>query len=713
MSHSQSTNSPPLALIVDDDLSIRISMRAALSKVGFEVIEAENGKEALTIFRLKMPDIVLLDVVMPEMDGFETCAAIRKMPKGDYVQIIMVTGANDSESTERAFEVGANDFISKPLNWIMLGHRGKYMLRASRAFQELSRSKSRLTKTQEMAKLGNWEIDLVTNTFECSMEASRLFGHDNGHWPNSLKEFLTPVIASERDKVLQTIESALRFRKPFTINHRVVCPGGTQRHILNQGEILYNENGNPELMLGAIQDVSELHEAEQEIRRLAFYDGLTGLANRMLLMDRLNKEIAFAERKKQVFALLFLDLDQFKKVNDSYGHHIGDHLLKNIATTLKNSLRKSDTPAAMVDSTSDTMIARLGGDEFTILLSDIEKPENAAIVARRLLNEIPTTSSIEGHEIMMTTSIGIGIYPVDGRTSEDLLKNADYAMYQAKDRGRNNYQFYDESLNLAAKEQYSIERDIRLALERDEFVLYYQPQIDLSTGHVVGAEALIRWQHPHKGLLYPDSFIHIAEESGLIQGINSWVIQAACKQCSEWTHSGYEKIRVAINLSGYHFSEQDFIKVIKNNLQAEDLSPDNLEVEITENILMQGAEETVSILEEMRDLHLRISLDDFGTGYSSLSYLTSFPVDTIKIDRSFVMGCTTEEKNKIIIKAIIAMGHSLGLKIIAEGIETKEHLEVLKELGCNEGQGYYFMHPIAKDEFMDMLASNRCPGFPF
>ncbi|TKB25523.1 EAL domain-containing protein [Desulfopila sp. IMCC35006] len=700
-----SLDEKPLALVVDDDLSLRLSMCAALAKAGFATVEAENGREAVEIFQSDAPDIILLDVVMPEMDGFATCSAIRSMPTGKYTQILMVTGLDDTESIERAFEAGANDFVAKPINWTMLGHRGKYMLRAGRAMEELNKSKRRLAKTQELALLGNWEIDLINNSFHCSPEAGRLLGLTKVHRQISYNDFLASVAIQEQDRVKEKIDSAVKFKRPFSINYRVILPDGAQRHILNRCEIFFNENGVEEMMLGAVQDVTQLKNAEEEIRLLAFYDSLTGLANRTLFMDRLGHEIASANRHGKIFALLFLDLDQFKRINDSFGHHIGDLLLKNVSETLQKCIRKSDSATGPVlASDSDTLIARLGGDEFIILLSDIQKPENAAIVARKIIQAIPTVYVLEGHEISVTTSIGISIFPVDGKDMELLLKNADSAMYHAKEKGRNNYQFYKNSLNDAVSERYSLEQGMRNALKRDEFVLYYQPQIELATRRIVGAEALIRWLHPQKGMIPPDKFIPIAEETGLIIDINKWVIQTACRQNEQWRQADLKPIRIAVNLSGYQLASQNIIQIIQEALADADLDSSNLEIEITENVFMQETKDTIGILKQMKDLKLRIALDDFGTGYSSLSYLTTFPVDVIKIDRSFVMGCTMLENSRVIIKAIIAMGHSLGSKIVAEGIETEEQFELIKGYGADEGQGYLFSPPVNHIEFARLLA---------
>ena len=693
----------PLAMVVDDEPSLRLFMGAALKKSGFQVIEADHGRTALDLFTTDKPDLILLDLLMPGMDGFETCTAVRKLPNGRYTPILMVTGSDDDDSIERAFEAGASDFVSKPINWTMLGHKAKYLLRAGQAFKDLDRNRSRLAKTQELAKLGNWQIDLASCEFGCSSKACRLLGLDSQRHA-SYADFLSPIIARERDAVKEKIDLAVQSKNSIVLNYPVILPDGTQKHILNQGEILYNKEGTPELMLGVVQDVTQLRRAEEEIRLLAFYDSLTGLANRSLFLDRLDQAIESARRTHQKFALLFLDLDQFKIINDSLGHHIGDLLLKQVAARLKANIRSNDTAGATGQDPLDSVVARLGGDEFTVLLSNIKEPESAAKVAMRLINEIADTYQLEGYEVSMTTSIGISVFPEDGMQASVLLKNADSAMYHAKNNGRNSYQFYMESFNRSAMERFSIERDLKNALVNEEFVLFYQPRIDLVSRRIVGAEALIRWIHPTKGMISPDKFIPIAEESGQIIDINRWVLQTACRQKTEWVEAGLPPINVAVNLSGYKLSSQNIIRVIKDALGSRGNENESLEIEITENVLMQDTQETVSTLMQIKALKLRIALDDFGTGYSSLSYLASFPVDIIKIDRSFVMGCTTETKNLIIIKAIIAMGHSMDKQIVAEGIETDEQFELMKSLGCDEGQGYLFKHPVPQKVFAALLA---------
>uniref|UniRef100_UPI003566ED10 response regulator n=1 Tax=Desulfosarcina sp. TaxID=2027861 RepID=UPI003566ED10 len=349
----------PLALVVDDEPSLRLFMGAALKKSGFSVIEADHGQTALDLFASDKPDLILLDLVMPGMDGFETCTAVRVLPGGRYTPILMVTGSDDDASIEKAFEAGASDFVSKPINWTMLGHKAKYLLRAGQAFKELDRNRSRLTKTQELAKLGNWQIDLAGSEFSCSSKACRLLGLD-GQRQASYADFLSPIIARERDAVKEKIDQAVQSKKTIVLNYPVILPDGTQKHILNQAEVLYSKEGTPEVMLGVIQDVTQLRRAEEEIRLLAFYDSLTGLANRSLFLDRLEHTIAGARRTGQKFALLFLDLDQFKLINDTLGHHIGDLLLKQVATRIKTNIRSSDTAAIIGLDPQESVIARLG-----------------------------------------------------------------------------------------------------------------------------------------------------------------------------------------------------------------------------------------------------------------------------------------------------------------------------------------------------------------
>lgn len=695
----------PLVLVIDDDLSMRLAMQAAMHKAGFEVILAENGRQGIELCARREPNLVLLDVVMPDVDGFTACEAIRRLPVGEYVQILMVTGLDDVESTEKAFSAGADGFIAKPINWVMLGHRGRYMIRAGQAFMELRRARYRLERTQKIARIGNWEINLQTGEFSCSDQALSLLGIDHQGKEVTLDDFLMPVEIEEREEIRAKLEMAIMERQAFRIPCRVIHPDGSHRFILNQGEVVFDEMQSPVLLLGAVQDITMQKLAEEEIRRLAFYDSLTGLSNRLLFMNQIEQEIHHSIRNRSGFALLYLDLDQFKRVNDTFGHYIGDHLLKRVASALQRCIRATDMASRLGNEELDKVIARLGGDEFTIILSGIQKVDHVAAVARRILKEVPKPYMIEGHEISITTSVGISLFPADGEDADILLKHADTAMYQAKNSGRNNYQFFRKELNAEVVERFSLERDIAKALERNEFVLHYQPKIDLCSMEIVGAEALIRWEHPERGMVSPARFIPIAEESGQIVAINRWVVESAVRQWQLWRSDGMEPGVVAVNMSGYQFAQKTVLETVEKALDVAGFDPKFLEIEITENILMQNIEEAALVLQELKSMGVRIGLDDFGTGYSSLSYLTTLQVDTIKIDRSFVMNCIDHPGNMVIIKTIIAMGKSLGLKVVAEGVETAEQLELIRRHGADEAQGYFFSRPVAPQAFVQMLRS--------
>ncbi|MDJ0621787.1 MAG: EAL domain-containing protein [Desulfocapsaceae bacterium] len=696
----------PLALIIDDDMSLRIAMQAALHKSGFEVLEADNGAEGIEIFAERRPDLVLLDVVMPEMSGYETCSALRQLPGGKYAQILMVTGLDDTESIDFSFEAGADGFVAKPINWSVLGHRCKYMVRAGSAFRQLDQSRKRLAKTQEIARLGHWEIDLVTNEFSCSREAAILMGNTAEPLPVNLKEFLTSVYTEDQEDTEKIIEAALSAHKGFSVDYRIVNEGGEKRNIQNHGEILYNEEGEPATLLGAVQDISALKAAEEEIRSLAFYDNLTGLANRMLFKDRLNFEIQQASRAGQKFALLYLDLDQFKLINDTFGHHIGDKLLTEVAGLLKTCLRSSDITSRMNDESVNPLIARLGGDEFTVILTDIKEVDNAAFVARRIIEKVARPYTLDGHEIYSSVSIGISLYPFDSTDAIELLKYADTAMYQAKRNGRNNYQFYKSSYNFAAVERFTLERDLARAIAEDELIIHYQPKINTKTQSIVGAEALIRWQHPQRGLIPPNVFIPIAEESGFIVDLTRFVVRTASRHWRQWQSEGLEPGLLSVNLSAYRFAQQNIIAILRESLSEED-DPVNLEVEITENVLMQDTTSTKNILQNVREMGIGVALDDFGTGYSSLNYLVTYPVNTIKIDRSFVKGCELESKKGVVIRSMVEMIRRLDMKCVAEGVETEEELMIISDLGVEEIQGFYFSKPLPQEEFADYLRHNQ------
>lgn len=451
-------------------------------------------------------------------------------------------------------------------------------------------------------------------------------------------------------------------------------------------------------------DISKLKQAQEQITRMAYFDSLTNLPNRLLFKDRLQLAISHAERHRSLFALLILDLDNFKRINDSLGHRVGDLLLKEVAGRLTDSMRSTDAIVRQSAEEFDATVARQGGDEFTILLTEINHVQHAAKVSQRFLEALKRPFMLDGHEIFITASIGLALYPLDGKDLDSLLKNADIAMYHAKEKGRNNYQFFQQSMNVAALERLSLESSLRKALEQNEFTLVYQPQMDILTGRIVGVEALIRWKHPDRGMVPPVEFIPLAEETGLIAPIGEWVLNTACLQNKEWQKQGYSRLCVSVNISGQQFRKQNISKTVTRALEMADLDPRSLMLEITESTIMEHTEEIMAMFHELTGLGVRFSIDDFGTGYSSLSYLKSFPIHELKIDRSFVKDINTNADTAAIAKAIIAMAHSLKLKVVAEGVETEQQLKLLYDEGCDEMQGYLISRPIPGAEVLKLLA---------
>jgi diguanylate cyclase (GGDEF)-like protein len=448
--------------------------------------------------------------------------------------------------------------------------------------------------------------------------------------------------------------------------------------------------------MGAVivfRDVSAARAMALQMTHSAQHDFLTGLPNRMLVEDRIAQSTILASRHRGKLAVLFLDLDGFKHINDSLGHAIGDKLLKSVAGRLVDCVRASDT------------VSRQGGDEFVVLLSEVAQVDDAAISARRILMMLTAPHSIDDRDLHVTASIGVSVYPDDGLDAETLIKNADTAMYQAKENGRQGYQFFKPTMNVRAVERQSIEESLRRALERQEFALHYQPKINLRTGAITGAEALIRWTHPTQGPIPPGKFIPVAEDCGLILRIGNWALREACKQARIWENAGLPAATMAVNISAMEFRDEHFLEGVFAILRETGLAPRSLELELTEGVLMKRAESTETILETLRAIGVRLAIDDFGTGYSSLSYLRKFPIDALKIDQSFIRQITTAPDDTTIVTAMISMGRSLKLRVVAEGVETQEELAFLQAHQCDEAQGYYFSRPVPPDQFATLLKS--------
>lgn len=565
--------------------------------------------------------------------------------------------------------------------------------------QRLRETQAHLTEAQRIAHLGSWTWDARSGAVLWSDEVYSIFNLSPETTTPTYEFFLASIHPDDRASVGKAVEQALTEKTSYKVEHRIAHQDNSIRYVLEQAEVKVNEAGESIGMTGTVLDITERKQAELELREkkehlkhLAHYDSLTDLPNRILLQDRLSQALSRAKRSKSLVALLFIDIDNFKKVNDTSGHQTGDLVLKDVAKRLRAKLREADT------------LARLSGDEFVVVIEEPASIEKIASTAQKLLDTFEQPFLDDERQFFLTVSIGISVYPDNADDVEGLLKRADVSMYAAK-RGRNSYQFYSAEMDARAHELLLLENDLRQALQKKELVLHYQPQVDLRTGQLLSMEALLRWQHPAKGLIPPNDFIPLAEESGLIVPIGTWVLQTACAQVRSFLDAGVQPFRMCVNISMQQFRKPDFPELVIRTLEETGLEAEFLELEVTESIAMENAEETIAHLSCLRKQGVRIAIDDFGTGHSSLSHLKHLPITTIKIDKGFVADVMTDQYDFAIIEAIQALAKSLNLDVVAEGIETEEQQQILSRLGCQVGQGFLFCRPLPSEELIPICVS--------
>ena len=694
-------------LVADDDPVMRLLMLEMLEGVGLEGIEAADGQEAVALAHARTPDLILLDVEMPRMDGFAACRAIRDLPNGAMVPIVMVTGGDDLEAVTNAYEAGATDFVSKPINWPILGHRVLYVLRASDAIVRL-----RIADAQNRAVLAaipdtffRMSRDGFYLDYEPGRDGPGRGVRDAGADEQIVGRHVTDVLPRDiAERLFEQVGMALHVQQVRSVEYELIRFGEAQHF-----EARLVATG-PNEVLGLVRDISERKRAEEQIRRLAYCDSLTGIPNRQAFLEMLERELQRSKIGNKKFAVLFMDLDAFKRINDTLGHNVGDQLLKQVSDRLRETIRPNDlmsrgdlVPRADTPNSAGTNLARLGGDEFTILIPDLERVEHALNVAHRVKDAMRRPFVIEGNEIFVTASIGISLFPEDGDDCTSLLKYADTAMYHAKNCGKNNAKLYSSSLTMQIMSHVRLEVGLRRALQNDELYLLYQPQLDVRSNEIVGVEALVRWRHAERGVVSPNEFIPLAEETGLIVPIGEWVLRTACDQARHWQKLGRRPVRIAVNLSAKQFKDENLSQIVLSALHDTGLDPRLLELELTEGTLMDDAKATLATLEQLRGIGVYLSIDDFGTGYSSMNYLKRFDVRALKIDRSFISGLPQDSENAAITRAIIAMAHGLKMIVVAEGVETGEQLVLLEEYGCDLVQGFYLGRPAPPEAVTGML----------
>lgn len=708
----------PVVLHVDDDAASLLMAEGPLVDAGFVVVQASDGLKAIEQYMRYLPDLIIMDAVMPNMDGFEAIAQIRETAHGAHVPILMTTGLDDHESITRAYDAGATDFLTKPINFFIMPYRVQYMLRSKLTADELRSSQARLDNAQRIARLGHWEWDIASNHTNWSREVTRMFGFQKDVLSGPWESLLAKVDADMRQEVRMSAETAVASAKSFSLEFNVTGKRENDSCAVRlEAEPTIDENGVCTQMQGTIQDITHAATAQKEMHDLAYYDLVTGLPNRAQMRESLTQTLLVSERLNTQFALLFLDLDHFKQVNDTLGHDAGDDLLQQVSNRLSGVLRDSDVLSRPKDTeeaetethTAKDSVARIGGDEFVVLLGNITRAEDAARVAERIAQSISEPYTISDIEVAVTTTIGISVYPADGRDAETLMKHADVAMYHAKENGRNGFQFYSKSIHEQALRRFSMERELKLAIEDNQLELLYQPIMEYRRGEVLGVEALVRWNHPEKGFVSPSDFIPLAEETGLIVPLGKWVLDESARQVQDWIERGVGTYSVAVNCSPVQFTRGNMISDIADTLKKTGIAPNLLEVELTEKLFLHNIENGIQLLSAIKDLGVQVSIDDFGTGFSSLSYLKRLPADKLKIDQSFVGNLHKDKGDAAIVSAIVALGHNLGLSVVAEGVENEQQINILRGYKCNKAQGYFFCHPLNSDEFEQWLIDRSGP----
>ena len=692
------TKSIKVLLLVEDNPGDARLLREMFNEQGLHGIHmthVESMGEAEVHLGQTAFDIILLDLGLPDVHRLG--AVRRAHAAAPRVPLVVLTSSDDESMATQAFQEGAQDYLIKG----QIDGRG--LLRALRYAIERKTLEEAFFDEKERAQvtlncIGDAVVctDISGNITFLNLVAEKMTGwawkEATGHPMAEVFKILDAVTRETTPNTMQRVVGQGRTMH-LPANCILIRRDGFEIPIEDSVALIHNREGEPTGAVIVFRDVSAARAMVVQMMHSAEHDFLTGLPNRMLLNDRVNQAIAAAPRHNKKVAVLFLDLDGFKHINDSLGHPIGDKLLQSIAKRLVDCVRSSDT------------VSRQGGDEFVVLLSEMEQSEDAAISALRLLQAVVEAHTIDQHDLHVTTSIGVSVFPDDGKDAETLIKNADTAMYQAKENGRQSYQFFKPAMNVRAVERQSIEENLRRALERQEFALHYQPKIDMRTGKISGAEALIRWTHPVRGPVSPAQFIPVAEDCGLILPIGQWVLREACKQARAWVDAGLPLTSMAVNISSMEFRDDNFLESVFAALSETGLDPQSLELELTESVLMKRAESAASVLKTLRARGVQIAVDDFGTGYSSLSYLTKFPIDALKIDQSFVRQISSTPEDTTIVTAVISMGRSLKLRVVAEGVETRDELAFLQARQCDEAQGYYFSRPVLPQQFAKLLIS--------
>jgi len=703
-------------LIVDDERRMRSSLRLLLEGEGREILECETGGDAITLIKSREIALVLLDISLPDISGLDVLEWIAN--NNIPTSAIIVSADDCIDSAIRAMRSGAVEFVRKPHGLDEIRNKVDGFLHRSRLERTNGLMAARLEQSERLHRFMVEQSPDLIYTLDpdgCFMFINRRVESllNFSRYELIGARYTAVVHEEDRDKaVFAFIERRSDSRATTNAEFRLKSKNSQSVFAMLSAIGMYEcrQDGADKKdkryvgTYGVARDITERKIAEETISFQAYHDQLTQLPNRTLFKDRLEMSLSQSKRYGGVIGVMFIDLDRFKLVNDTHGHSEGDELLKSVAQRLRNCMRASDT------------LARQGGDEFTVLLPDLAQADDAIVIAEKILNEFKVPFHVAGQDFRVSVSIGISVHPRDGESSDTLLKHADIAMFRVKNNGKNGFEFYSPDMNMFHHKRINLENELRSAVQNSEFELHYQPQFCLKGARIVGLEALIRWRHPHLGLVNPGSFIDMAEETGLIHEITDWVLSEACAQLARWRAGGLEDLRVSINVSPQEFNRNDLVERISSSISGHGLPADALEIEITENPLLKDVSGVIDKMHLLRKSGVRISIDDFGTRYSSLNYLRRFPINTIKIDQSFVRDLAEGQDHSPIIPAIICIAQGFGLNVVAEGVETDYQKKTLLELGCGEMQGYLFSRPLPAADVEQLLCNNppfaqdRLPG---
>jgi diguanylate cyclase (GGDEF)-like protein/PAS domain S-box-containing protein len=681
-------------LVVDDEELNRDMLSRRLTVEGFRVLTASSGVEALCMLNEHDFDAILLDAMMPTMSGYQVLEEIRKTRSPLGLPVLMVTAKNQNEDVVNAFECGANDYIAKPINFPIAIARINCHVSGKRLSNQLRESEMRYSLSAQGVNDGLWDWDLTSDRIHFSTRWKTMLGYSVEEIGDEPREWFDRIHPDDRPHVHKALTEHRAGGMPqFESEHRMLHCDQSYRWVLTRGMAVRDGDGRETRMAGSQTDITRGKAA----------DPLTGLPNRVLFMDHLDAAVKAArENGGAYYAVLFLDLDRFKIINDSLGHMAGDELLVAIAKRLESCVRGNDLVLRMHDRCT---ISRFGGDEFVVLCKGLLDPNHVTVLADRILGVLTQPLLLQGHEVSVSASIGIAI-GVDGIDSADeLLRDADTAMYQAKTQGKARWCVFDQTMRTQAVERLALETDLKRGIERGEFLIHYQPIVEMPSSRLKGFEALLRWKHPTRGIVSPLDFIHIAEETGFIIELGTWVLEEACRRIVYWqrSHSTHCDLAISVNVSTKQFTDPRFIERVQECLRKTGLDGRLLQLEITESAIMTDTLVAAQRLEQLRDLGIRISLDDFGTGYSSLSYLQSFKIDTLKIDRSFISRMGVSAESDEIVRTIVNLAHNLGMQVTAEGIEEQTQHVRLSSMACENGQGYHYSRPMPVEGVEEML----------